>query len=154
MANKQQIDETNQLPVVASGETKLPKEQPPAPAAPAEAKPEAPELLTPHEWGERLGLAQKADSARPWIESHADWRFAAADRLHGWTEHAHNYQAPTEALRLTEFDFNAALVAAGRYPAHPAHGPACGKGFEDRALTAEQLEAKAKAAQAEVKTNG
>lgn len=128
---------------------------PPAPPAPAaEAKPAELERLTPQAWGEKLGLREKADPARPWIESHADWRYAAADKLHGWTDHAHHWQGPGQELLLTEADFNAALQAGADYPEKPAHGPACGKGFEDRALTKEQLEAKAKAEKAEVSSNG
>jgi hypothetical protein len=109
------------------------------PVAPAE-----PERLTPHAWGERLGLCEKADPARPWVESHADWRFAAADKLHGWSDHAHHWQGEGQQLLLTEADFQAALQAGADYPAKPAHAPACGKGFEQRA----------KAAKAEVNTNG
>lgn len=132
------------------------------PSAPAEAKPakpeppQGPERLTPHAWGEQLGLCEKADPARPWIESHADWRFAAADKLHGWSDHAHHWQGPGQELLLTKEEFEAALQAGADYPEKPAHRPACGKGFEDRALTKEQLEAKAKEAAkaAEVKTNG
>jgi hypothetical protein len=143
--------ETNQ----PSAETKAPVGE--SIAAAPETKPEAPkgpELLTPQAWGERLGLAQKADPARPWIEAHSDWRFAAAEKAHGWRENARAYQdeAHPDRLKLTEEDFNAALEAGAQFPAQPAHRPACGKGFEDRALTKKQLE-KAKA-EAEVKTNG
>jgi hypothetical protein len=134
--------ETNQPPA----ETKAPVGEPIAAAAETKAEvAKGPELLTPQAWGERLGLAQKADPARPWIEAHADWRYAAADKLHGWTEHAHHYQGPGQELLLTEEDFNKALEAGAGYPEVPAHRPACGTGFESRA------EVKKKA---EVKTNG
>ena len=128
----------------------------PAEPAPPEAKPDEPERLTPHTWAEKLGLADKSDPARPWIETHSDWRFAAADKLHGWTDHAHHWQGEGQQLLLTREDFEKALEAGAAYPATPAHGPACGKGFEDRALTKAELDAKAKekAKGAEVKTNG
>lgn len=147
MANKNRTPEEN-----TPAETEQPWADTQSGGAATEAKPA--ERLTPHAWGEKLGLREKADPARPWIESHSDWRFAAADKLHGWTDHAHHWQGPGQELLLTEDDFRSALQAGADYPAKPAHAAACGKGFEDRALTKEQLEAKAKAEKAEVSSNG
>lgn len=87
-----------------------PPEQPPA----AEAK--GPELLTPNEWARRKGLL--VDDAR---EPFAKGFHASAEQLYGWAWHAHNYQAPGQEFRLTEADYDAALVAAGEFPAKPAH---------------------------------
>jgi hypothetical protein len=152
VANKNRFPEEPSSALEQPWADTMPAADPPPP--PADAAVSAPERLTPHAWGEKLGLCEKADPARPWIESHADWRFAAADKLHGWSDHAHHWQGPDQQLLLTEQDFQAALQAGADYPAKPAHGPACGKGFEDRALTKEQLEAKAKTEKAEVTRNG
>lgn len=99
---------------------------------PADANPSA-DKLTPLEWAERNGMLGKADPRFPQIAPSVSAAYAAADALHGWAHDAHNYQAPGQQLKLTEADFNAALEAGLAYPAKPAHGPACGRGFEGRA---------------------
>lgn len=140
MANKNRNTPPDESPALAELDQPWAESQPEPAAEPAvaEAAPPA-EKKTPHAWGEELGLTERADSARPWIEPHADWRFAAADKLHGWSAHAQAWQGEGQQLLITREDFDKALVAAGDYPQVPAHGPACGKGFEARA---------------EVKTNG
>lgn len=111
-------DEENQAP---------PPDAPAAPAAPAG------ELLTPLEWAIKKGLQGEIDKQHPWRPIKVDPIYAAAQALHGWLEDAHHYQTEGQELRLAEVDFDKALEAAGKYPAVPAHGPACGRLHKDRA---------------------
>lgn len=92
-----------------------------------------PEQLTPAEWAARKGLVGAIDPVRSWEPPHKQALYAAAEALHGWLQDAHDYQAEGQELRMSEADFDAAIVAAGKYPAAPAHGPACGRNFKDRA---------------------
>ncbi|HEV8246076.1 MAG TPA: hypothetical protein VGP93_09925 [Polyangiaceae bacterium] len=91
------------------------------------------ELLTPAGWAERKGLAAKPDPSRPWESPQKSAMYAAAEVLHGWAQDAHDYQGAHQELVISEADFTAALIAAGKYPAAPAHEPACGRKFKDRA---------------------
>lgn len=109
-------------------------------------------MLTPAEWAGRKGLIGKIDPLRPDEPPNKHWTYAAADALHGWTADAHDYQGEHQALRLSESDFDAALVAAAGYPAVPAHEAACGRKFKDRAKPVTDPHTKTKL-QA-VKTNG
>lgn len=93
--------------------------------APSVAAAPEPEKRTPHEWAERLGQYKKAHPHMPQLRSHYGWKHAAADSLHGWSLHAHHYQA--DPLLLTQADYLAALDAAAEYPLKPAHAPALGK---------------------------
>jgi hypothetical protein len=93
----------------------------------------AAELLTPLEWAQRKELVGRLDPLRPWEPPHKKPSYAAADTLHGWTQDAYDYQAEDQLLKLSEADFDAALVAAGKYPAAPAHAAACGRNFKQRA---------------------
>lgn len=109
----------------------------------------AAERLTPAQWAERKGIAPKADTARPWLEPIAKSSQAspngihlhAADVLHGWSNHAYNYQSEADALLMTEEVFDAALAAAAGYPACNAHLPA----VAPRAPFRVEIEARAKA---------
>jgi hypothetical protein len=113
--------------------------------------------LTPAQWAERKGIAPKSDAARPWIEPVAKStkecsngiHLHAADALHGWSNHAYNFQAESDALLLTEAEFDAALVAAAGYPACNAHLPAVAPKApfraEIEARAKKEAEAKAKA---------
>nr|PZN62467.1 MAG: hypothetical protein DIU58_12345 [Sphaerobacter thermophilus] len=83
-----------------------------APAAP-------PELLTPAEWAERLGLIRKGNPLVPQVPTHADWRHAVADQLHGWSAHAYHHQS--KPFRISREDYDAALLAAAAYPCCPPH---------------------------------
>lgn len=91
------------------------------------------ELLTPEEWGFRKDMIGKPDPIRPYEPPPKKAEYAAADALHGWTADAHDYQSEDQKLRISEGDFDKALEAAGMYPAVPAHEPACGRKFKDRA---------------------
>jgi len=90
------------------------------------------EKLTPAEWADRKGIAAKPDPTRPWLDPVAKSTEAcplgihlhAADTLHGWSWEASQYQAPADAFRISEQDFDAALKAGAAYPAEPAHLPA------------------------------
>lgn len=120
----------NELPAELSAPTELgapPVDAPsgddaPPPTRPGDKPPEtpaSPELLTPNEWALRKGLL--VDDGR---EVFAKGFHAEAEQLYGWKWHAHNFQAPEQAFRLTEADYDAALEAAGQFPAKPAHEPA------------------------------
>lgn len=97
-----------------------------APATPAQ-----PDKLTPDEWAARKGLLVVPTAAQPWVEPHAKGFHAAAAQLHGWLWHAQNYQTPTDAFRLTEADYDAALVAASEFPRRPAHKAALAPHFPE-----------------------
>jgi hypothetical protein len=117
----------------------------------------AEEKLTPTQWAERKGIAPVADPARPWIEPVAKStkecangiHLHAADALHGWSNHAYNFQAEADALLLTEAEFEGALKAAAGYPACNAHLPAVALKApfraEIEARAKKEAEAKAKA---------
>jgi hypothetical protein len=97
----------------------------------AEKKPEpmapkAAELRSVDEWARALGEYQ-GGKGQPGYEPHYSARHAAACALHGWNAHAHHAGA---AMRLSEFDYRAALDAAspkqGNGAAHkPAFSPHC-----------------------------
>lgn len=115
------------------------------PTTPADGK------LTPREWAHRKGLLFEPSPKQPWVEPHAKGFYYEAATLHGWTQHAHDHQTPEQAFRLTEADFDAALAAAGEFPAVPAHEPALAPGCP-KPVVPEQIakacaEARAKAAQ-------
>lgn len=97
------------------------------------ASPQSPDLQTPAEWASRKGLVGQLDPVRPWEPPHKQPAYAAADACHGWTQDAYDYQGEHQALRMSEADFDAAIIAAGKYPATPAHAAACGRNFKDRA---------------------
>lgn|SRR5690606_17674249 len=88
---------------------------PKGPVAPAAQ----PELLTPAEWAERLGLIAKGNPLVPQVPTFADWRHAVADQLHGWSAHAYHHQA--KPFRISREDYEAALKAAAEYPCCPPH---------------------------------
>lgn len=108
-------------------EYEWPKAEPAAAAAepPASAVAAAVEMLTPWQWAEKLGHVTKASPFTPQLRTHPSWQHAAADSLHGWSQHAHHYQA--EPLLLAQADYLAALEAAAEYPNKPAHAPALSK---------------------------
>jgi len=94
-------------------------------AKPGDATDAKPANLTPAQWAERKGIAPKADPNKPWIEPvSSDFRYPAADVLHGWSHHAFHYQDPKAAFLISEQDFDKALEAAAGYPACGPHEPA------------------------------
>ena len=100
-----------------------PADAPKPPENPGDKPPEAaavPDLLTPTEWAQRKGLLVDNGREPPF----ATGFHAEAEQLHGWAWHAHNYQLPEQAFRLSEADYDAALVAASMFPAKPAHAAA------------------------------
>lgn len=97
----------------------------PAAEVPVHAVAPALDRLTPEQWAEKLGHVKKASPFTPQLSTHPSWQHAAADSLHGWSQHAHHYQA--EPLLLTQSDYQAALDAAAEYPNKPAHAAAFGK---------------------------
>ena len=91
----------------------------------SDGAPEAPaELRTPAEWAEKLGLVTKAHPHIPQVPTFADWRHAAADKLHGWSDHAYHHQGERARFVLSRDDYQAALKAAAEFPCCPPHGPA------------------------------
>ena len=110
-------------------EHKWPKRQVEAPEPAAEspvlAVAPALEMLTPQQWAEKLGQVKIASPFTPQLRTHMSWQHAAADSLHGWTQHAHHFQG--EPLLLCQSDYQAALDAAAEYPNKPAHLPALSK---------------------------
>jgi hypothetical protein len=76
----------------------------------------------PEDWATRLGHMHQAKENIPQSTTHADWKHATADRLHGWTKHAHHYQK--DPLLLTQKDYETALENAAEYPLKEAHEPA------------------------------
>lgn len=114
-----------EVPPSAPTEDAPPLEPPPDAPPPGDKPPEAasPELLTPCEWARRKGLLVEGN------EPHATGFHASAEQLHGWAWHAQNYQAPKDAFRLTESDYDAALVAASQFLAKPAHEAALAPHF-------------------------
>ena len=68
---------------------------------------------TPLEWAEKLGHFR---NGLAW-----DWRYAAADQLHGWGRSAHHFQGEGRKLKLTQDDYEAALKAAAKFPAVGPH---------------------------------
>jgi hypothetical protein len=99
---------------------------PPAPPTPP-TTPTEPEKLTPREWAHRKGLLFEPSEKQPWVEAHSTGFHAAASQLHGWNWYAQNFQ--DQAFTLTEADYDAALDAAGEFPALPAHEPALAPNF-------------------------
>jgi hypothetical protein len=70
---------------------------------------------TPLEWAEKLGHFR---NGLAW-----DWRYAAADQLHGWGRSAHHFQSEARKLTISQVDYEEALKAAAKFPAvgpHPA----------------------------------
>ena len=107
-------------------------ETPPPPAgAPAQATaPAEPLLLTPEEWAKRLGKVGRDPGlsvnkrARP---APFSWDHAAADQVHGWSEHT---QHSADPLKISRDAYQGALAAAakpdqsGEYRPHePAISP-------------------------------
>jgi hypothetical protein len=82
---------------------------------------------------------------QPWVEPHAKGFYYEAATLHGWTKHAQDEQDPAKAFRLSEADFDAALAAAGEYPAVPAHERALAPGCPDTSVPEHIAKACAKA---------
>jgi hypothetical protein len=101
-----------------------PAQDPPAPGALAAPSAE-PLLLTPVEWAKRLGKVGRDPGlrvngkARP---APLSWDHAAADQLHGWTEHDQHSATP---LKIRKEPYLEALKAAakpdstGRYVPEP-----------------------------------
>jgi hypothetical protein len=110
------------------------------------------EMLTPVAWAERKGLIGMLDPVRPWEPPYKKPGYAAAEALHGWLQDAHDFQGEHQELKISEADFEAAIVAGGKYPAMPAHGPACGRLFKDRAQPA--VDPRTKRTIEAVKSNG
>ena len=81
------------------------------------------ELCTPSEWREKMGLIRRRDPRLPQSVDIVDWKHQCADLLHGWSQHAYHFQS--EPLLISQADYEAALKAAGEYPATPEHKPAC-----------------------------
>lgn len=107
-------------------DVQLEGERPTLPAAePVKAAPPAPEApkMQPHEWAAKLGHVHARDKRIPQSVDHFSMAHAVADKLHGWSKHAHHYQ--DKPLLLTQADYEAALAAGGTYPTTPAHAPAC-----------------------------
>lgn len=94
-----------------------------AEAAVKHALDNAPAKLQPHEWAAKLGHVHARDARIPQSVTHYSMAHAVADKLHGWSKHAHHYQ--DKPLLLTQADYEAALAAGGTYPTTPAHAPAC-----------------------------
>lgn len=100
----------------------------PPPTPPTTTAVAGPEKLTPTEWARRKGLLVEGPLVP---EPHAKGFHAAAEQLHGWAWHAQNYQAPEQAFKLTEADYDAALVAAGEFPRKPAHKAALATNYPE-----------------------
>jgi hypothetical protein len=84
-----------------------------APEAPASVKTAAPapaDVRTPRAWAESLGHIVRGDPRLPQSQTFPDMVHAVADKLHGWTQHEHHYQAAP--LKLTRADYEAALDKA------------------------------------------
>lgn len=99
-----------------------------APGAPVEgappAEPKGPVLLTPAEWAEKLGLITRANPLVPQVPTFADWRHAAADKLHGWSDHAYHHQGEQARFLVSQEDYEKALAAAAEFPCCPPHAAA------------------------------
>lgn len=78
-------------------------------------------LLTPAEWAEKLGFIAPANPNMPQQERHAKWQHAAADTLHGWSEHAFHFQSPEHRFAISEDTYRKALSAAANFPVEPPH---------------------------------
>lgn len=92
-----------------------PTEPPQAPAEPVVRK-------TPAAWADALGHMRKADPRLPQSVTHADQMHAAADQLHGWSQHAYHHQA--EPFEISQVDYEAALDAGQKYPLVAPHAAA------------------------------
>lgn len=75
----------------------------------AASAPAAP-VATPRHWAEKLGNIVKGDPRVPQSRTFAKMEHAVADKLHGWSQHEHHYQA--SPLLITQAAYEAALEAA------------------------------------------
>ena len=120
MAKKPDTDPTlheavrSSMPLEALGAEEI--RRPAQPVRPAAEK------LEPHQWAEKLGNMIKGSPHVPHARTFPNAAHAVADQLHGWSAHRHHYQ--TTPLLLAKEDYEAALEAAGEYPAKPPHAPA------------------------------
>lgn len=86
--------------------------------------------LSPREWAAKLKTKPE--------------RFASADYLHGWSEHAHHYVL--EPLKLSEEDYSEAIDVAGKFPTVAPHAKAFGKTVGDKFKDFKPLQSKDEAA--------
>lgn len=107
------------------------------PAKPPEKPTETPKATpdgkkTPREWALAKGhfiarraaiMPQGAIQIGPGSRDRVFAPYAAAAELHGWNESEHHYQGDS-AFRVSERDYDDALVAASAFPAVAAHTPA------------------------------
>ncbi len=109
-------------------------ETPPSEPGPEQSSP-AGELKTPREWAIAKGhlllanpvnLPAGAIRIGPAATDRTFPPYVAADVLHGWSESAHHAQGE-KAFKLSEADYDAALVAAAAYPAVAPHARAVTK---------------------------
>lgn len=101
----------------------------PSETKPADGAPKA-EIMTPDEWGKKLGRFRKADPNIPQQISHFDWQHAAADKLYGWSEHAYNFQ--DTPFQITRECYEKALAAAAQFPAAAPHPGALPNPYKKR----------------------
>ena len=91
--------------------------------AKAEVAPSGP-TKTPDAWAKELGNFKAGNPFIPQVSENYSLAHSAADRLHGWSEHAYQFQAESDALLITREDYEAALAAALKFPTVAPHGPA------------------------------
>ncbi len=72
------------------------------------------ETKTPREWGAAKGHIHAARTK--WQSPEVDWRYAAAETLHGWREHEHHAGAP---IQLAEEDYDGAIEAVSAPVGNP-----------------------------------
>lgn len=101
-----------------------------SPKGAPKAEPKGPELRTPADWAEKLGLITKANPHVPQVPTFADWRHAAADKLHGWSDHAYHHQA--KPFEISREDYEKALAAAAQFPCCPPHSAALPESQRER----------------------
>jgi hypothetical protein len=90
----------------------------PAAAASASAAPQAePETKTPAEWAAQLGHTKPRDPRFPQSTDHVDPKYAVANKLYGWSEHAYDFQPPNPPFLISTGTYLAALATAHQFPA-------------------------------------
>lgn len=84
-------------------------------------KPKQAEKLTPIQWAAKLGHKKKYGRG-PEAKELMSAAFESANVLYGWSLQAHHWGA--DSLKLTQEDFEAAMVAASKFPTVRLHEPA------------------------------
>ena len=69
---------------------------------------------TPREWAAVKGQIVKPK--KPGQVEYLDWRFAAAETVHGWRQHAHHAGSP---MQLTESAYDGAIGAVSAPSGNP-----------------------------------